>query len=175
MRTLYILSLLLAFSGALFTSIDAKATTKDSYYFMKDDGEFTDAEKDEEAQFVFDRCNANFIQRVYFDCACVAGAVRQDRDKKDITPQGMLVSSYMSEENPQCANSVGIAGEAYEFCTEYARVFRERQTNNGDYCKCVANKTANGFKKKPRLSMRHIEDIRLKSMMSCEDDFPESP
>jgi hypothetical protein len=163
----------MTFLGALVLAPNfSMAQVKDSFYFMKDDNEFSDEEKDLEAQYVFETCNQNFIQRVYFDCGCVAGAFRVERDKEDLIPQTTIVHNIMSEKRPECANSIGIAGETYEFCTEYARVFRERKTNNEGYCSCVANNTANKFKKKPRLSLRYIEDIRLDSMLTCNEEYP---
>lgn len=145
--------------------------TKDSYYFMKDDNEFSDEEKDEEAQYVFDMCNYNILQRTYFDCACIAGAFRQERDKEELVPQNQIINSILTQDTRGCANTVGIAGETYRFCTEYAAAFRYREKNNEEYCECVANQTARNFTKNPRMNMNHVTNIRVDAMSYCKSNL----
>lgn len=155
------------------TPANAQATNiiKDSFYFMKDDGEFSAEEKDEEAEYIHNLCQQNFFQRTYFDCACIAGAFRQERDKPDLIPQAMLFNNLFNDKNLDCANTSSIAGDTYEFCTDYTFYSRPRvkEELNEQYCRCVANKTANEFKKNPSLELRHIQNIRGESLLSCDE------
>ena len=141
---------------------------KDSIYFMLDDGELSPEEMDEEAMYVFGQCSGNFIQRVYFNCSCISGAFRQEREKQGaFVPQSIIVDDLFNDNERGCANSIGIAGETYRFCNEYARTFRSRNKNNEQYCSCVANTMARSFKKDPYLGTRHIEKLRGDAMLSC--------
>lgn len=146
---------------------------KDSYYFMKDDNEFSDEEKDEEAQYVFEMCNYNILQRTYFDCACLAGAFRQERDKEELIPQNNIINMLLTKDTRGCANTVGIAGETYRFCTEYAESFRYREKNNEEYCECVANQTARKFSKNPRMNMNYVTNIRVDALSYCRKNLRE--
>lgn len=141
---------------------------QDSFYFMQDDGEFSDEEKDLEAQYVFRMCSQNTIQSTYFDCACLAGAFRQERDKPDLVPQDTLVNNILTNESRGCANTAAIAGDTYEFCSAYAKIFRARKNDGPEYCKCVANRSANAFKKKPTFAKNNIEKIRTNALLSCD-------
>lgn len=145
----------------------AQYEIKDSFYFMKDDGEFSDEEKDEEAEYIYQTCNNNSIQSTYFDCACLAGAFRQERDKEKLVPQANLINSVLTDNSRGCANTAQIAGETYEFCTEYARSFRSRKKDNEGYCKCVANTMANSFKKNPIMRRKNIQNLRTEALGAC--------
>jgi len=167
MKYFLFLALILVATTSFSKNSYAQFKVKDSFYFMKDDEEFSDEEKDEEAQYIHDQCVNNSIQSVYFDCACVAGAFRAERDKEKIMPQSQIVNTILTSDVYGCANTAAIAGETYEFCSEYARVFRSRKKNNSQYCKCVANTMAHNFKKEPQLRRRHIKDLRVNAMGSC--------
>ena len=56
---------LLLLGGLLWNAPFAHAQyeVKDSFYFMKDDNEFSDEEKDEEAQYVYQLCEGNIFQK----------------------------------------------------------------------------------------------------------------
>lgn len=153
--------------GVLITASSATAQAKDSFYFMKDDGEFSAEEKDEEAQYVYENCEKNIVQRTYFDCACIAGAFRVSRDSGPLMPQANLINSLLSDPKSKCTNTLTIAGDTYEFCTEYARVFRHREKDNTQYCECVANKMANDFTKNPKLKEDYISNLRTDALVSC--------
>jgi len=154
----------------LFVPFQAYAyePVKDSFYFMKDDGEFSDEEKDEEAMYIFNQCRDNAIQGAYFNCACVAGAYRQERDKPDLIPQSQLHYSIFDDQNHNCADPVAAAGEAYEFCINFAQSFRREHTNNEQYCECVGRRFGLEFAKTGRLSTDYISDLRLESMEQCD-------
>lgn len=140
-----------------------------SFYFMKDDGEFSEEEKDKEALYIYGQCSNNAIQSIYFDCACIAGAFRAERDKEDLVPQSQIVSKLFNQADTPCANTIGIAGDAYKKCQSFTKTFRNRETeeSNESYCTCVANSAAIRFSKKPDLNLRYIEKIKTNAMVSC--------
>lgn len=144
-------------------------SVRDSFYYMKDDGEFSSDEKDEEALYIFQQCNSNFVQRIYYDCACVSGMFRLERDKEDLVPQSQIVTEIFTNENSPCANTIGIAGDSYNKCMDFVSVFneRERPETNQKYCQCVANNFASNFSKKPSLNLRSIERMHIDSMSQC--------
>ena len=152
---------------ALNISPNAQAQVKDSFYFMKDDGIFSDEEKDEEAEYIHQQCTKNIFKNVYYDCTCIAGAFRVQRDEEKLIPQSKILENLVSKKNTQCINTAAIAGDAYKFCYDYVKIFRSRDKNNEQYCGCVANKTAHSFKENPVLRTRNIEKIRSKAMLSC--------
>ncbi|MEM9469466.1 MAG: hypothetical protein AAF988_04825 [Pseudomonadota bacterium] len=157
----------LAFSG-VYNFAHAQNVEKNSFYFMKDDGVFSHAEKDEEAQFIYQRCSSNIMQRVYFDCGCVAGAFRliRDQDKK-LRPQQTILNEIYNDRSYNCVDKITIAGNSFKFCANYVDAFRTDKNDNGRYCKCVANTVANEFEKKPLLRTRHVENLRTEAMVSC--------
>lgn len=154
--------------GASFT---ASAQTKDSFYFMKDDGIFSDEEKDEEAEYIYAQCASNTFQKIYYDCRCIAGAFRVQRDAEKLIPQDQILNDLLDDQDLGCVNTMQIAGDSYEFCMEYATISRSRKKNNDKYCGCVANKTALDFKKKPVLRLSNIEKIRTNALVSCARQF----
>lgn len=164
------LILLSLFTLIAFPSLAmAQYEVKDSYYYMKDDGEFSDEEKDLEAQYVYERCESNSIQNVYYDCACIAGAFRQIRDEGKLMPQTTIVNSLFRDDPRGCTNTEKIAGQTYNFCTEYSKSFRyrEKPESNEAFCGCVANTMANNFAKTPSLNLDIISSIRTNALVSC--------
>lgn len=157
-----------------FSPVAKAESIKDSYYFMKDDGEFSPEEKDEEAQQIFDRCSANAFQRVYFDCGCIAGAFRQERDNGPLIPQNNLLNSLYTTNERGCANTVNIAGDAYKFCQDFADAFRSRDNNNEPFCECVANDVAKKFTKDPYLDIRYLENLKSDALFACGRRFKSS-
>lgn len=155
------------FTLCLFLPNLAQAQVKDSFYFMKDDGFFSPEEKDEEAEYMYQQCQNNNFQKIYFDCACIAGDFRNQRDLEILMPQGEIYAAITNNPKPECINTVTIAGDTFEQCMEYSKTFRSRAKNNEAYCTCSANKAALDFKKKPRLTLNNIEKIRSGAMVSC--------
>lgn len=141
--------------------------TKDSFYFMKDDGEFSDEEKDEEAAYIYEVCETNVFQRTYYNCECIAGAFRQERDKEKLIPQNTLLNSLYSENKKDCTNKTAIAGEAYQFCQHFAKTYRNREKNNQQYCECVARKVAKDFATRPILRAGYIGGLKTDALVSC--------
>lgn len=152
---------------ALVLPVTAQAQVKDSFYFMKDDGVFSDEEKDEEALYIYKQCQRNPFQKVYFDCGCIAGDFRLQRNEEKLIPQGELINRITSNPREECVNTTVIAGDTYTQCLEYSETFRSRARNNEEYCQCAANKAALGFKKKPDIRLRNIEKIRSGALVSC--------
>ena len=152
---------------ALILPISAEAQVKDSFYFMKDDGVFSPEEKDEEAAYIYDQCERNPFQKIYLDCGCIAGEFRNQRDDEKLIPQGELINDIVDNPPESCINTITIAGDAYQQCLDYSKVFRSRAKNNEDYCSCAANRSALGFKEKPDMKLSNIEKIRSNAMVSC--------
>lgn len=144
---------------------------KDSYYFMKDDNEFSAEEKDEEAMYIFEKCSENIIQNTYFDCQCVAGAYRQARDDGPLKPQSNLLYSVIDKNAEECINKPAIAGDSYEFCENHTRMFRAREPNNKEYCECVARRSVRDFAKDPKLSTDFMADVQIDALITCEREF----
>ena len=143
---------------------------KNSIDYMMDDGKMSPEEMIEEAQYVYDLCSNNDFQRTYFDCRCVSGAFLQKREKVGpMMPQSMLVDQVINNRSPSCANTAGIAGNAYDSCMVYSTRFREFEKDNADYCECVANRVANVFTKTPALSTGYIEGITSSALTFCEN------
>jgi hypothetical protein len=142
----------------------------DSFTFMKDDGEFSDEEKDKEAFHIYATCQSHGIRSIYYDCTCIAGAFRAARDAEDLVPQAQIVNSLYRDRDTKCVNMEQIAGSAYQQCQEYASVYRDRESEkrNEDYCQCVANRLSNNFSLNPRLDIDFISDLRVAAMMECD-------
>lgn len=150
--------------------LNSKGEFIDSFYYMKDDGIFSDEEKDEEAMHIYQRCNGNYLRRLYYDCSCIAGQFRLERDVGELVPQSIILNKVYNGRNTPCANTVNIAGNSYSKCLTYTASMRKLATeeNNEEYCTCVANKFALDFTKKPLLNLRYIENMQTDSMMECE-------
>ncbi len=146
----------------------AGSEIKDSFYFMKDDGIFSDAEKDEEALFIFDECARDHFKNIYRDCECIAGAFRGERDDEKLVPQHHILTKLYDDDNQQCVNTPAIAASNYDICIRFSSAIRRRENDHEEFCKCVANNVANNFKKRPLLNTRHIEKLRTKAFQSCD-------
>ncbi len=161
----FITVLLATFCFGFSFSVTVQA--KDSFYFMKDDGEFSPEEKDEEAQYVYDRCQENALQSVYYKCECIAGAFRAARDNGPLVPQATLLYSLFDQKGKECINKPAIAGEAYEFCDQHIKAFRSRAPDNEAYCECVARQTVRDFSRAPQLRTHFISNIHVRAMGRC--------
>ena len=160
-----LLFIITALGGAY--PVHAQYETKDSFYYMKDDGVFSDAEKDEEAENIRKRCANSTVESKYFNCACVAGAFRAKRDEEKLEPQARILNNLYNDSDSKCADPIKIAGENYKFCKSYVDIFRSRKADNEAYCKCVANTVSNKFMKNPILKSNTLSKIKVDSMTSC--------
>ncbi|MCI5059993.1 MAG: hypothetical protein MRY79_02855 [Alphaproteobacteria bacterium] len=141
---------------------------RDSIYYMQDDGEFSEEEMDLEAMYVYEQCTYNALQKVYFNCECISGAFRQEREKVGpYVPLSKIYSDLFRDNERGCANTTEIAGDNYKSCMEYARIAWARERNNEEYCGCVANRVAKDFAKEPYLRTKYIENLRLEAMSHC--------
>jgi hypothetical protein len=145
----------------------AQSEGRDSFYYMKDDGIFSDDEKDQEAEYIRGQCTSSILESKYFNCACIAGAFRVRRDDEKLSPQTSILNDLYNDPKSKCADPVKIAGNHYKFCTRFARVFRSRKADNEDYCKCVANTISKKFMSNPILRPGPLSKIRVDSMTSC--------
>jgi len=163
-----ILIVFIGFSNTAYAIYEVK----DEIYYMTDDNKFSDEEKDQEATYIYARCQNNALEKIYYNCECVAGAFRTERDRReDFIPQDVVYNSLFTKDiapRYNCANDVEIAGDAYQKCMTYSKVQRKRKGYHDEYCSCVANKMARNFKKEPQLRMSHISDLRVDAMLTCD-------
>ena len=146
----------------------AYEVVKDTYYFLRDDGEFSDEEKDEEAEYIYTQCMRNIMQRSYFNCQCIAGAFRLKRDSDEkIRPQSDILNDIFNGEKNSCVDKPKIAGLQYGFCSNYAENLRSRSKNNEEYCGCVGNTVALQFANKPLLKTHYVERLRTNALVAC--------
>lgn len=145
------------------------ADIKDAFHFMKDDNEFSAEEMDEEALYIRKICAGDVLKYSFYNCDCIAGAYRIEREERGpYVPQSIIYNELFDNPDGKCADKERIAGETYEFCMRYSRAHRSREKNNPEYCTCVANKVATRFSDKPRFSLDYINNIRVRSMLSCD-------
>ncbi len=166
---------LLLIATAVYAQPDESAIVKDSIYFTLDDGVMTKEEMEEEAQYVHGLCMDHLYQSLYFNCACIAGAFLQEREKQGpmALQADILTDLYRTGgETAQCGNGPLIAGSVYNDCMVFSETFRRLETNNEQYCQCVGNRVARDFTSYPYLRTEYILRLRVNAMVSCEDRFP---
>ncbi len=167
MIRLALLSLLLLTAPA---AANNDLTLKDGLYYTMDDGIMSPEEMEMEANDMYRLCNMNPYQKTYINCECLAGAFLIQREKDGpMTPQSQIFENITQNKTVNCANTVNIAGNAYESCMTDATYTRELETDNEDYCSCVANNVAKAFEKKPRLKAGYISSLNYKAYTACED------
>lgn len=169
------ISLIVLFLGMFPLQAFAQYTAKDSFYFLKGDGVFSDEEKDQEAEYIKSQCEFSTLEQEYYDCSCIAGAYRLKRDEEKLTPQNIILNDLYNDKESKCVNTTKIAGNTFKFCKNYADFFRRRKTDNQEYCECVANKVAKKFTKNPRLRTRFINNLKVSAMSSCQERPVEQP
>ena len=148
----------------------AHAQIKDSYYFMADDGVQDEDEMQEEAMYVHDMCSSNIYKSAYYSCECVAGAFLQKREEMGgIMPQQEIVDRIYRGGLGECANTIQIAGDMYESCQSYAKLYREYEPDNEEFCTCAANTFALSFTKNPYLRTKYIENLKTDALVNCEE------
>jgi len=146
-------------------------TVKDSVYYTLDDGIMTPDEMEAEASYMYRLCSENPYQKVYFDCACLAGAFLIQREKLGpMVPQYEIFDSLTKSRNPpKCGNTVAIAGETYKNCLEFSRTYRELERDNIEYCECVSNDVARNFERSPQLSTDYVGILNSNALTFCSD------
>lgn len=163
-----ILLLIFALMSAPLSEAMAFEVVKDTYYFLKGDGEFTDEEKDEEALYIHSLCYKNTMQRAYFNCECIAGAFRVKRDTDEqLRPQSTILTELFDGEASKCVDKPKIAGMSYNFCADYAKISRSYATKNEEFCSCVGNTVANQFEQNPLLRTHHVQRLRTNALTAC--------
>ncbi len=147
----------------MILSLPARA--EDSVDYMMD-GKMTKEEMEAEARYVADLCFAQPIKNTYFDCACIGGKFLLERERLgpyELQPDIV----YRLYRDKECTNKPAIAGEVFDECIGYVAFFERNMKNYNDYCKCVANTTADFFSKTPTLYSKSIQRIRARAMAAC--------
>ncbi len=155
------------FLGIFSMPAFAQYTSKDSFDYLKDDGIFSDEEKDEESFLVKQQCDRSVLERQYYNCSCLAGAFRLKRDEEKVTPQGTIMYKLLNDEKSECVDPSKIAGKTYADCMESSKILRPRRENNEKFCKCLANSFSEEFSSKPRLKRRYIKNMKVRIMGTC--------
>lgn len=141
----------------------------DSVYYTMDDGIMSPEEMELEADQIYQSCEMNHFQRRNFDCGCMAGAFLIEREKRGpMVPQLQILNDITKTKPVDCANTVSIAGNAYSSCVRQSKQRRALKNDVDEYCTCVANKVANDFKKRPRLTTGHLQVLTYNSMLHCQ-------
>lgn len=166
--------LLFALSPAA-AQVNERNIVKDSIYFTMDDGVMTQEEMEEEAHYVHGQCARHVNLRLYFDCACIAGAFLREREARGplILQEEILTELYRTGgKTAKCGNGPAIAGSIYRECLVFADSFRRLETNNEEYCQCVGNRVARNFTGYPYMRLAYISRLRTNALLSCERQFP---
>lgn len=170
MKRLAFLAALILLPAHAMAQAPGTYIVKDSVYFTMDDGIQSPEEMEEEALYVKGSCESNAYQKLYFDCACLAGAFLQQREKLGpMTPQHNILEMLTKSRRATCANATQIAGLAYKDCLDYAAMSRELETDqeNESYCACTGNKTAKDFARAPRFDIGYIRRVKSQAMSYC--------
>ena len=139
------------------------------------DDEFSEEEKDEEALYIYALCDANYIHRQYYDCACISGAFRAARETNETEQYAPLLTRLYNNPETQCVNKVGLAGKTYLECIEDSKIMRSRNSSesNEQYCSCLANGTVREFSADPSLNLRFMRNAYVDAALACRQRFPE--
>ena len=148
---------------------NAQAVPKDRMYFLKNDGIFSEEEKDEEALYVYEKCKKNLSYNSFFECSCVAGVFRMERETSEQRQSIILLDIYRNIKSP-CINAPGIAGSSYERC-------KENYKNSSDLirkgislermCQCYGSYFTESYMKKPLFTTKHIMHLQKKANIAC--------
>lgn len=176
LRPLFFLALALSCLFALAPSVRAEGLVmKNSFDYTADDGVMSPEEMQMEAQDFYTLCSNHAYQSIYFDCACLAGAFLQQREKHGpVIMQDEIFATITNsaETDASCANTERLAGRTFDTCMGFMGGFARTELNgeqNVEICTCAANKMARDFSLAPRLSSSYIEALRYRAMISCRD------
>jgi len=168
----FIYLLFIAMIGLSVFAPNAQAQDKDRMYFLREDGEYSDEDRDEEAQYIYDRCTKSYMYSNFFECACVAGAFRMERDVSDDPQDAVLNRIYNSRQSP-CINIVQIAGTMYTECIKTygnnSRLIR-KGIKPDEMCQCYGNEIAQTYAKKPIFKKKYINSLKTKSYVYCSSN-----
>ena len=171
MRYSYIFAVLFCVLGIGF-AFDAQATPKDRMYFLQNDGVFSEEEKDEEALYVYESCKRKQLYNDFFECGCVAGIFRMEREtSKD--RQGLILNKIYNNRGSPCINVPGIAGSSYEQCkADYkgsSSLIRSGVPLE-KMCQCYGNHVAHHYTKKPIFTFEYIMFLKKQANVDCRLD-----
>ncbi|MEM6781773.1 MAG: hypothetical protein AAF569_07915 [Pseudomonadota bacterium] len=145
---------------------------RDSIDFLIDDGIMTPDEMAEEAMGIHNRCVADVMKNTYYDCECIGGAFLSIREEVGPYYEQYDILTQIYTEDPQCIDEVNIAGMAYTDCQNMSEITRRNETNNDEYCECVAQGTVKQFGLFPSLRTRTIEGVRAQAISDCLAEYP---
>lgn len=170
----FLFSLFILTLAAFLASPAMAQKIKNSLDYTMDDGIMDEEEMMMEAQDMYKLCTRNAYQRKRFKCDCLAGAYLQQREKLGPTIMQHEIYKIITnskEVNPNCVNTEDMAADVYKQCMGLAinDMRTELSPDNDSFCTCVANRSANQFKKAPRMAMPYIESIRMNAYEYCRD------
>ena len=168
--------LLIIFIFTLFLPVPSTAQTlddyKDSIDYTLDDDEMSQEEMEAEAIGIYNRCEGDLIKKTYYDCECIGGAFLSLREQLGpMVPQFNLMDQVYNDSS-QCVDTAKIAGDSYQSCLSQVTISRYNQSDNDEYCSCVANTSAKFYQKTPSLNTRAITKIKTRAKIVCNQKFP---
>lgn len=113
---------------------------------------------------VYSLCSTSSFYSTYYDCKCQAVKFLDQRIK--LGPD-LPFESIMMNVNMQCTNVPGLAGYAYNLCTEKLSLLNYKDKDFAPFCECFANKFARTYAKRPRLSSRHVQVLQTDAYREC--------
>lgn len=113
---------------------------------------------------IYSICTGSSFYSTYYDCKCQAVKFLDQRIKlgPDLPPD-----SIMMNVNTECANVPGLAGYAYNLCTEKLSLLNYKDKDFAPFCECFANKFAKTYAKNPRLSSRNVQVLQTDAYREC--------
>lgn len=174
MKSLFLALLLILPVSAAALAGEYDLIPKTPLDYTMDDGIMDKEEMQMEAQDVYKLCQINAYQKKLFNCACLAGAFLQQREKLGPTAMQFEIFDMITnspETSSSCANTADIAGRTYQSCLTFAKNWSptEFDPDNEDVCSCTANKVAREFARTPRLNPQYIQILRSNAMKFCSD------
>lgn len=113
---------------------------------------------------VYNLCSTSSFYSTYYDCKCQAVKFLDQRIK--LGPD-LPFESIMMNVNTECTNVPGLAGYAYDLCTEKLSLLNYKDKDFAPFCECFANKFAKTYAKRPRLSSRNVQILQKNAYREC--------
>ncbi len=114
----------------------------------------------DESFAVYDACQGSDMVRKYYNCECVGSTFLQMRALRPNDKQSDLIV----DARKKCANTVDVAGAAYNNCLEWATTVR---SDYESYCTCYANTFAKNFSQHPSDSIRGRTMMMTSALGEC--------
>lgn len=119
----------------------------------------------DEAEQVAQRCANQDVNSQFYDCECIAARFIDAR-----VLRGPEISAYslVAELEPECVNSAGVAGYAYNQCSGMNAYGAQ---NAEEVCSCYGNYVAKQFSKTPVASFSFFSKISANAIIACKRDI----